>query len=100
MPWKRVRIAKKAKRRRIHINRAALYSTGDLEQETERLKREYGADWHSRIEDNLKWVVQEMRASPASIAIQEGIIALSHGLPVRRGPDRKKSGANKRFGGK
>lgn len=63
-----------------------------LEEEAERLKSEYGARWHKTIESNLRWVSEEMRNSPSSIAIQEGMIALSRGLPLSNetGPKKKK----------
>jgi hypothetical protein len=52
-----------------------------LEQEAERLKREYGPRYHKIIEHNLDWVSEQMATVPGSIAIEEGQIALSMHLP-------------------
>jgi hypothetical protein len=68
-----------------------------LEQEAERLKEKYPGH-HRLIEDNLKWVNAEMAAVPGSVAIQEGLIALSTGLPSLTG--RRPRGAYKAGGTK
>jgi len=52
-----------------------------LEQEAERLKREYGPSYYKTIDGNLKSVSEQMSAAPGSIDISEGLIALCYGLP-------------------
>ena len=72
-----------------------------LEREADRLKREYGPQWHATIDRNLEWVTREMEAHPGSIAVQEGLIALSPGLPAAAGTSaRPKASSYKRVGGK
>lgn len=72
-----------------------------LEEEVQRLKRQYSSRWHPRIDRNFEWVSQEMKARPASIAIQEGRMALGHGLPsptpAPRPKAKKKPGSSKRL---
>ncbi len=58
-----------------------------LEQEAERLKSVYGSRYHKLIEHNLKWVSEGMSAG--GVAVQEGLIALSRGLPQLRSRIRK-----------
>jgi hypothetical protein len=57
-----------------------------LEVGAEGLKRKYGTRHHELIDRNLKRVSEQMAAAPSSIAIQEGVIALSEGLPPRSRP--------------
>ncbi len=52
-----------------------------LEQEAQRLKSKYGLKYRKQIEDNLRSVSDQMRAAPGSIAVEEGLTALSYGLP-------------------
>jgi len=54
-----------------------------LQIEAQRLKRRFGLRHHALIDQNLKRVAEQMEAAPGSIAIQEGVIALSAGLPSR-----------------
>lgn len=60
-----------------------------LEQEAENLKCRYGRRYYKHIEYNLKSVSEQMKAAPGSIAVQEGLIALSYGLPPLRGRTQK-----------
>jgi hypothetical protein len=67
----------------------------DLEWEANRLKETYSSIFHAKIDENLKWVRRDMGAVPGSVSIQEGILALSDGLPPltrkgRRAPARKR----------
>jgi hypothetical protein len=52
-----------------------------LEQEAERLKRIYGVRYHKHIENNLESLLRDMAATPGSVAVEQGIMYLSRGLP-------------------
>jgi hypothetical protein len=57
-----------------------------LEAQAQRLKRKYGVHYYNLIEQNLRSVSEQMRAAPSGVAVQEGLIALSQGLPPRPRP--------------
>jgi hypothetical protein len=57
-----------------------------LEIEARRLKRRFGADYHEQIDRNLQWVSEEMDSKPGGVALQEGLIGLSRGLPSEASP--------------
>jgi hypothetical protein len=52
-----------------------------LEQEAERLKRIYGVRYHTHIENNLDSLSHDLAAAPGSVALEQGIMFLSRGLP-------------------
>ena len=56
-----------------------------LEQEAARLKAKYPSHYHTTIENNLKWVGEDMDAKPGSVSISEGLIAMSTDLPSLTG---------------
>ena len=54
-----------------------------LEQEADRLKRQYGTRYHEQIDKNLEWVSREMSAVPGSVDIgAEGVDCNEHGPAV------------------
>ncbi len=74
-----------------------------LREEADRLKRLYGPRWHAAIEASYKSASDQMAASPGSIDIAEGRIALCYGLPsldkkpTRKPPPKGGRGSGKRF---
>jgi hypothetical protein len=52
-----------------------------LEEEAQRLKEKYNEHLHPTIDENLKWLTRQMDVRPGGIAVQEGMVALSSGLP-------------------
>ena len=72
-----------------------------LRDEAERLKKEYGPRWHAAIEASYNSAIEQMKASPGSIAIQEAMIALTYGLPSQNVKPRSRAKrARKSFGTK
>jgi hypothetical protein len=70
-----------------------------LEREAERLKAKYPRLYHPTIEHNLEWVNEEMTLKAGSVDINEGLIAMSTGLPSLTAARPKKRG-NKGGGSK
>jgi len=92
---------RKSSPRRIQIDRirksaiVGMSGENDLEWEANRLKQAYPSTCHERIDKNLEWVRRDMGVVPGSVSIQEGMLALSDGLPPltrrsRRAPARKR----------
>jgi hypothetical protein len=52
-----------------------------LEQEADRLKQKYGLRYHEVIDRNLRFVSGEMSTVPGSVDVNEGLLALTRGLP-------------------
>jgi hypothetical protein len=52
-----------------------------LEQEAELLKRKYGPQYHKLIEYNFACVIRQMPAGQCGVDVNEGLLALSYGLP-------------------
>lgn len=57
-----------------------------LEIEARRLKRRFGADYHEQIDRNLQWVSEQMDSNSGGVALQEGLIEISRGLPSEESP--------------
>jgi hypothetical protein len=68
-----------------------------LEQEANRLRDKHPSALHARIDENLEWVRRDMGVVPGSVSVQEGMLALSNGLPTtaRKNPARKRAVAGK-----
>jgi len=64
-----------------------------LEREANRLKEKYPSAFHARIDEKLEWVSREMDAVPGGVSVQEGMLALSNGLPptTHKNPARKRA---------
>jgi hypothetical protein len=71
-----------------------------LEREAERLKAKYPLFYHPTIEHNLEWVNEEMTLKAGSVSINEGLIAMSTGLPSLTARRPKAGRAHKRGGTK
>ncbi len=68
-----------------------------LEREANRLKEKYPPILRPTIDRNVEWVSREMDAVPGGVSVQEGMLALSNGLPpaTRKNPARKRAVAGK-----
>jgi hypothetical protein len=60
-----------------------------LETEARLLKEKWPERYHPQIDRNLRWVSKEMDAKPGGVALQEGLIALTEGLPSQVPPARQ-----------